>query len=413
VRLTLQTQQSALTSEPTLKIITEGRVSKLPHVAEVRFVCQNASFFVLAGAERSDWVLNALKWNRAKVRTRELVYEVKAEDASQEERSDSLRAFITKFGSRIVKDWYSNPGACLKLTPIADPTRRGALKGEANATTTFADWVAKENEYYQEIAQAFDSASEEYDFTISHNYINTWIRRRSIAELLRVSRPQDTLVEIGCGTGAEALEISKYVSRIIATDISSKMLEILEKKIIARKLADKIVPAQLRASEIKQLARIMEGGKVRVAYSFNGALNCEPDLRSFVEDLSSVLEPGGYLVCSIRNSFCLGEALSHAAVLQFDKMAPRKKQPVMVSVGGMDIPAYYYRPDKFAEFFRSRFRVRRIIGLPAFLPPAYLSDYYLKFKRLASVLEKFESVLGDRVPFNRFGDQTLFVFQNQ
>ena len=409
--MTLEIQQSTGTSEPTLKIITEGRVSKLPHVAELRFAFRDGAFFVLAGDEGSDWVLNALRRGRAKVRTRELVYKVEVKTANQEEWSSSIHAFASKYGSRVVKEWYENPAACLRLTPVAPPTRRGAVKGEANATTTFADWVAKENEYYRDIAQAFDSASEEYDYTISHNYINTWIRQRSIAELLKVSNPQDTLVEIGCGTGAEALEISKHVSRIVATDISSKMLEIMDKKVLARNLVNRIIPAQLRASDVGRVARLVDSGHVQVVYSFNGALNCEPDLKMFADNLSSVLVPGGYFVCSIRNSFCLGEALSHAAVLQFDKMAPRKKQPVMVSVGGMDVPAYYYRPAKFTEFFQSRFRVRRIIGLPAFLPPAYLSDYYLKFKRFASFLEKLEVVLGDHRPFNRFGDQTLFVFQ--
>ena len=331
---------------------------------------------------------------------------------SEDERSRTLEGFAAKYGSRVVKDWYSEPGACLRLTPASAPTQRGVVKGEGDATATYAQWAAKEVGYYPAVAQAFDSASEEYDFTISHNYINTWIRKRSIAELLEVSKPEDTLVEIGCGTGAEAVEIAKHVSRIIATDISSKMLEILSKKILARRLSGKIVPLQIRASEIKQIAGLADLGQVQVAYSFNGALNCEPDLEQFGHSLSSVLAPGGYFVCSVRNSFCLGEALSHAAVLQFDRMAPRKKQPIMVSVGGMDIPAFYYQPKAFTRFFTSRFRVRKIIGLPAFLPPAYLSDYYLKFKSVASVLEKCETVLGGHFPFNRFGDQTLFVFQN-
>ena len=411
--MSLKSEQVTPTvSGATIKIITEGRVSKLPHVAEVRFVFQNGSFFALAGDEKSDWVLNALKSGKAKVRTRELVYQVEVRTSSEDERSRTLEAFRSKYGSRVVREWYSEPGAYLRLTPESAPTKRGVVKGEGNATVTYAEWAAKETEYYPAIAQAFDSASEEYDFTISHNYINTWIRKRSIAELLEVSKPEDTLVEIGCGTGAEAVEIAKHVSRIIATDISSKMLEILDKKIQARKLSGKIVPLQIRASEVKQIAGLADAGQVQVAYSFNGALNCEPELQKFGRNLSSVLAPGGYFVCSVRNSFCLGEALSHAAVLQFDRMAPRKKQPVMVSVGGMDIPAFYYQPKTFTRFFTSQFKVRKIIGLPSFLPPAYLSNYYLKFKNVASVLEKCETVFGGRFPFNRFGDQTLFVFQN-
>jgi len=410
--LSLQrTQADPAKSETTIKIITEGRVSKLPHIVQVRFVLREGSFFVL-GARRSDWALNALRSGIAKVRVKDLVFNTVAAEATSEEKNSTFDAFASKYGSRVVNDWYPHSAICLRLAPDGPPTQRGAVKGEGEATSTYSEWLVQNKEYYRGISDAFDSASEEYDFTISHNYINTWIRKRSISELLSMVKPEDTLIEIGCGTGAEAIEVSKYVSRIIATDISERMLEILRRKIQAKNLGDKITLLQTRAADIRKASEVIERGRVEGAYSFNGALNCEPDLDQFVDGLSRVLAPGGYFVCSVRNSFCLGEALSHAAVLQFDRMTPRKKQPVMVSVGGMDIPAFYYPPAAFAKFFAAKFTLRKIIGLPALLPPAYLSDYYVKFKNVASVLEKFELVLGDHFPFNHLGDQTLFIFQN-
>jgi hypothetical protein len=77
----------------------------------------------------------------------------------------------------------------------------------------------------------------------------------------------------------------------------------------------------------------------------------------------------------------------------------------------MDIPSYYYSPSKFAQVFRPYFRLRKTVGLPAFLPPAYLNDYYLRSRKAGVVLERLETVLGQHFPFNRFGDQTLFLFQ--
>ena len=394
-----------------MKLITEGRFTKLPHIVQIRFVALDGSFYVLAGDGKSDWVLNALHARKARVRTHEWLFEVAVRKGSETEEEQTLQGFTSKYGGRVVRNWYSKAAACLCLTPEGPPVQRGAIRGESEATTTYREWLRQNRDYYGGIADAFDSASEEYDFTISHNYINTWIRKRSIGELLNFAKSKDTLLEVGCGTGAEAIEISRRVSKIIATDISERMIELVRKKVHARGLSGKIVLLQARAADIGKVRKIAD--KVDVAYCFNGALNCEPEVGRFVDGLSSVLVPGGHFVCSIRNSFCLGEALSHAAVLQFEKMAPRKKQPVMVSVGGMDIPAFYYSPAAFSDFFSTKFKLKRIFGLPAFLPPAYLSDYYVKFKRVTSVLERFELMLGGHFPFNRVGDQTLFVFQNR
>ena len=405
-----QIYQSIL-AEQTIKVLTEGRTTRLPHIARVRFAFVDGSFYLIGGAARSDWVLNALKNGKAKVRTHSFMFNVRAREASLEERAQTVRAFTTKYGAGTVRGWYSNPGICLRMTPDAPPYTRGAVKGEGEATTTFAEWSVEHKDYFRGVVEAFDSASEEYDFTIGHNFINTWIRKRSITELLKHVDPDDTLVEVGCGTGAETVEISKHAARIVATDISEKMLDILKLKIKAKRLSESIIPFKVRAAEISQVADFLGERNVNVVYSFNGALNCEPELDKFVTELSSLLVDGGYFVCSIRNSFCLSEAISHAAVLQFDKMTPRKNQPVMVSVGGMDIPAFYYPPKEFAEHFERHFKLKTLIGLPAFLPPAYLSDHYLKFRKVGLPLEKMEEILADHFPFNRFGDQSLFVFQ--
>jgi ubiquinone/menaquinone biosynthesis C-methylase UbiE len=396
---------------PTLKLITSGRITGLPHVAELRYTRLEGSFFVLASSTSSDWFLNALASGKCKAKTGEIVSLVAARTATFLERAQVLEKFRTKYGSRVIDQWYKSAQACLRLDPLGPPSTRGAARGENEPRVSFREWRRRGNNYYRSIQDAFDSASEEYDYTISHNYINSWIRKRSINELHRITKTVDVLLEIGCGTGSEAIQISKQVKGIVATDISEKMLDLLKTKVRAKRLDRKIIAAKARASEISSIKDLLPDGRVRVAYSFNGALNCESDIDKVPSELSRVVGEDGYFLCSIRNTLCLPEALSHSLVLQFDKMNTRKDQPTMVSVGGMDIPSFYHSPTRFAQLFRPHFRVRKMIGLPAFLPPAYLSNYYLQTGKARLILEKLEFVLGDRFPFNRVGDQTLFVFQ--
>jgi ubiquinone/menaquinone biosynthesis C-methylase UbiE len=400
-------------SAETLKIITTGRITGIPHIAELRYARVDEPFFVLSGSPRSDWVLNALAERNCKVRIDELVYHVTVNAATPIEEARVREAFREKYGSRVVDQWYKGAQACFRLDPNGPAGTRRSARGEYDTLASFREWRSGGRDYCKSVQDAFDSASEEYDYTISHNYINSWIRKRSMNQLYRIAHDGDVLLEIGCGTGAEAVQVSEHVRGIVATDISEKMIDLLKRKISARKLNHKIITARARASEIESIKDLLPDGAVRVAYSFNGALNCEPDMDRVPVELSKVIQTKGYFLCSIRNTLCLPEALAHSLVLQFDKTNTRKDQPVMVSVGGMDIPSYYYSPGRFARFFRSHFRVKKMIGLPAFLPPAYLNGYYLRTGRARAILEKMEFVLGGRFPFNRFGDQTLFVFQRK
>ncbi len=394
-----------------IRFSTKGRVTGLPHIVQLRFIWRDGSFWVVPGRAKSDWVMNATENRRGVVRLRELLYNVSAEPVNRKETDLILAGFRSKYGGRLVDRWYAETGLPLRLTPTSPPVRRGSAGGEQDTKLTLSDWKKVGTDYYGEVATAFDSASEEYDFTISHNYINTWIRRRSVKALLDRVRPDDFLLEVGAGTGAEAMEIAKHVRGLIAIDISQSMVDLLSAKVRARHLAGKVFPIRAAASDLADVRILLGGSKVRVAYSFNGALNCEPKLLQFVEGLAGILERDGLFICSVRNTFCLTEAISHLAVLQFDRMNPRKHQPVMVSVGGKDIPSTYYTPEDFARVFRSHFNVEEMIALPGLLPPAYLNDYFLRLRNLTSVVERMDRVFSGRFPLNRFGDQTLFVFR--
>ncbi len=398
-------------STQTLKLITIGRTTGLPHVVELRYAILDGSFFVLTNSASSDWVLNALASVQSKAKMGEAVYDVRSGTVASLEKARVLESFRKKYGSQVFDQWYRNTQSCLRLDPLGPPSTRGVARRENETMVSFREWRSQGNNYYRLVQDAFDSASEEYDYTISHNYINSWIRKRSIRELRRIAKTTDVLLEIGCGTGSEAIQISEQVRGIVATDISEKMLDLLKKKVRARRLDRKIIASRVRASEISAVKELLPERRVRVAYSFNGALNCEPEILEVPGQLAEVVKEDGYFLCSIRNTLSLSEALSHSLVLQSDKMALRKNQPMMVSVGGMDIPSWYYSPTRFAHLFHPHFRVRRMIGLPAFLPPAYLNDHYLRTGKARLILEKLEFLLGGRFPFNRLGDQTLFVFQ--
>ncbi|HLQ06819.1 MAG TPA: methyltransferase domain-containing protein [Nitrososphaerales archaeon] len=396
----------------TFKIVTSGRNSGLPHIVRVRYVQLGADIFALGGSGESDWVKNVKRNGQVRVRTETLAYAARAV-VSQEDRDRVMNLFGRKYGKGLVAQWYGGGSVCVKIVPVGTPEVMREAKGEGDASKTFSEWRKEGRGYYGDVALAFDSASEEYDVTIGRNFINTLIRERSLEALYRLLRKDDVVLEIGAGTGAEAVQVARRVARVVATDISPAMVDLLRRKAAARRLAGKLDAVRVPAADIAEVKGMLPGGKVRVAYSFNGALNCEPRMVEFEAELASIVIPGGYFVCSIRNTLCLAEILTYAALLRYSGMVKRKAQPMMVSVGGADIPSTYYSVGRFLDFFRKDFEVESLIGLPALLPPAYLNDYYVRARRVLRVLERADRALGYAFPLNRLGDQTLFVLRRR
>src|ERR1700730_1912215 len=67
-------------SEPaTMRLVTTGRRSGLPHTVVVRFVFSDGAYFVIGGGGRSDWFINALASKAVKVRLGDYVQTVMCE----------------------------------------------------------------------------------------------------------------------------------------------------------------------------------------------------------------------------------------------------------------------------------------------------------------------------------------------
>ena len=101
VRASLSTTSTLTTlalSEGTVKVVTEGRISKLPHTVKVRFILREGSFFVLAGKGKSDWALNALESGTAKIRLGDLAIKTVVSETTDDERASTLAEFTKRFG---------------------------------------------------------------------------------------------------------------------------------------------------------------------------------------------------------------------------------------------------------------------------------------------------------------------------
>lgn len=110
-------------------------------------------------------------------------------------------------------------------------------------------------------------------------------------------KPTDQVVEIGCGTGGTALLHSPWVKKILATDISDKMLE------IARHKAEEsgVTNVEFRQASVDSLALPPASQDVVLGMSI---LHLLPNRDQAMKKVHGWLKPGGLFVTS---TICPGD----------------------------------------------------------------------------------------------------------
>lgn len=106
-------------------------------------------------------------------------------------------------------------------------------------------------------------------------------------------RPEDRVLEIGCGTGGTAIRLAAGVSQYIATDFSAEMIRIAK---------GKAAPPTLRF-QLAEAAEVPDGGPFNAILAFN-VLHLVDDLPGLLRRLRQGLGPRGQL---ISKSWCFGD----------------------------------------------------------------------------------------------------------
>ncbi len=110
----------------------------------------------------------------------------------------------------------------------------------------------------------------------------------------------DTVLEVGCGTGTTALILSKDVKHITATDISARMIE------IGRGKADDQNVGNVDFAQATLSDQDLNPGPYDAVLAFN-ILHLLEDLPGSVHRANQLLKPGGMF---ISKTVCLGEQSS-------------------------------------------------------------------------------------------------------
>jgi SAM-dependent methyltransferase len=240
------------------------------------------------------------------------------------------------------------------------------------------------------------------------------MRVESLATLCRRFRRGQRVLELGCGTGEEAVALARRGVHVLATDVAPGMVALAAERARAAGVAERVAVRCMAAADVGRLAKELGPGAFDGAFSSFGVLNCELDLPAVGRGLAALVRPGGWVVCSVMNRFYPWEVVWFLA-RRGGRGATRRWRgwidaPVSAELPDR-VPCRYYRPGEFAEFFGSAFAVHECRALPLLLPPPYVAGRGADLGPLWRRVARWDRRLASSFPCNQWGDHFLMCLQ--
>lgn len=183
----------------------------------------------------------------------------------------------------------------------------------------------------------------------------------------RLFTPGQSVLDVGCGTGIDALFLAQRGIRVVGIDASPSMIAQARAKLDNAAVAELVELALMDASALESLP---ETGFDGIISAF-ASLSTLADLERFGAQSARLLRPGGMLLLHLLNRFSLWEWIGLVRsgrwreARDLDRNLERN-----FYIGGRSVRHYlHHAGDAYGRFFAGRFHLRRAYGLGILRPP--------------------------------------------
>ncbi len=250
---------------------------------------------------------------------------------------------------------------------------------------------------------AFDAEAVDYDVTFSSSLVGAAMRRAVWRRLDANFKAGDRVLDLGCGTGEDAVYLASRGARVVAIDRSLRMVEVTRKKVQAAGLGARIEVRQAGIEELEEVASALEPPFDGVLSNF-GALNCVADLPTVARALVGVLRPGATAVLCVMGPLVPWE-WAWFLVRGRPREAFRRLRRGGVLWRGLRVR--YPGIRNLRRAFEPSFRVRRVAAVGALVPPSYAEGWAANHPKTLAWLDRWERRLETLPPLPRLADHYL------
>jgi SAM-dependent methyltransferase len=237
---------------------------------------------------------------------------------------------------------------------------------------------------------------------IAHDYGRLWddtdvgrLQRDAVWRYLTpLFHSGDTVLDLGCGTGDDALRFARSGVNVAGIDASSEMVRIARERGVNARLG--------RIEDIGSLQGVFDG----VVSDF-GALNCVADLPALREPLGQIVAPSGHLVVCVMGRLCLLETIWYLLRGDLRKAARRWKGSADSSLG---CKVFYPTVGEIARAFSPAFELVKTAGIGVLVPPSFIGAFSREMLRR---FDRIDRRIAGWPLFASIADHRILVFRKR
>ncbi len=258
---------------------------------------------------------------------------------------------------------------------------------------------------------AFDSVAADYDGSRGNNELIQDMRGEMWRWLDGAFAPGSRLIDIGCGTGLDAIRMALSGHQVTATDWSARMAQRTSDRAASAQLTGRVRVLPVGAHELHRL----EGrGVYDGAYSNLGPLNCVPDLREVARECARLVRADGALVFTVIGRICPWEIAHYLRRRQWARAKVRfARSSVPVGMNKHTVWTRYYGPREFYRAFEGHFALAHYRGLCVFAPPPYLTSFRERHSGWYEWLWRMDRRVAGWPVLRALGDHFLMVMKRR
>lgn len=262
--------------------------------------------------------------------------------------------------------------------------------------------VARANQTY------WDLTAENYDHIFPETIVGRVQREAVWRELDKTFQRGMRILELNCGTGIDAIHLASRGVRVVACDLSPKMIDAARQRVGTTGL-DALIDLRVLATE--EMHSLVSDTPFDGAFSNFSGLNCVQDIARVAVNLAHLLKPRAKILLCIVGRFSPWEVAWHLAHGKPGLALHRRQRPTTHVFASGTVAVHYPSVSDMARMFAPNFRLQGWKGIGIAVPPSWLEPVARRVPEVVGGLATIDRYLSRAPIFRSMGDCVLLQFE--